>query len=63
MDVSNIAVPVAIATAIVTIVVTTAIFLIVTVLIIVVRRKSGEHYTNTNINHLPWFDAHISVFC
>ena len=44
MDICNMVVPVAIATAIVSIVVTTAIFLIVNVLIIVIRRKSGEHY-------------------
>ena len=46
MEVNNIVVPVAIATAIVSIAVTTAIFLIMIVLSIVVRRKSGEHYIN-----------------
>ena len=46
MEVNSIVVPVAIATAIISIVVTTAIFLIVLVMIVVIRRKSGEHYTN-----------------
>ena len=46
MEVNNIVVPIAIATAIIFIVVTTAIFLIVLVLSIVVRRKSGGFYTN-----------------
>ena len=46
MEVTNIVVPVAIATGIISIAVTTAIFFIVIVLSIVVRRKSGEHYTN-----------------
>ena len=46
MEVNNIVVPIAIATAIVFIVVTTAAFLVVLVLSTVVRRKSGGFYTS-----------------